>query len=68
MWTPLFEAASARNPGHVERLANFSPMGRIGKPEEVAEAVVWLSSDKASFVDGQVLVADGGAVLSGHLR
>jgi len=68
MWTPLFESAAARNAGHVERLANFSPMGRIGRPEEVAEAVVWLSSDKASFVDGQVLVADGGALLAGHLR
>jgi NAD(P)-dependent dehydrogenase (short-subunit alcohol dehydrogenase family) len=36
------------------------PLRRTGKPEEVAEAVVWLASDAASFVVGQVLCTDGG--------
>jgi NAD(P)-dependent dehydrogenase (short-subunit alcohol dehydrogenase family) len=35
-------------------------MGRIGEPEEVAEAVIWLCSDKASFITGQALAIDGG--------
>ncbi|NEO53404.1 MAG: SDR family oxidoreductase [Okeania sp. SIO3B5] len=36
------------------------PIGRIGEPEEIAEAVVWLCSDKASFITGHNLVIDGG--------
>jgi NAD(P)-dependent dehydrogenase (short-subunit alcohol dehydrogenase family) len=36
------------------------PIRRMGKPEEVAEAVVWLASDAASFIVGHVLCADGG--------
>lgn len=39
----------------------MTPVGRMGRPEEVAEAVVWLCSDAASFVTGHPLVVDGGA-------
>jgi NAD(P)-dependent dehydrogenase (short-subunit alcohol dehydrogenase family) len=38
------------------------PMGRVGNPEEVAEAVVWLCSDAASFVTGHTMTVDGGFV------
>ncbi len=37
-------------------------MGRTGKPEEVAEAVIWLCSDKASFVVGHMMTVDRGLV------
>ena len=37
-----------------------NPMGRLGRPAEVAEAVVWLCSDAASFITGQTLTVDGG--------
>ena len=36
------------------------PIGRMGTPPEIAEAVVWLCSDAASFVTGHTLVVDGG--------
>jgi len=42
------------------QLAGMHPIGRLGRPEEIAEAVLWLSSDNASFVTGQSLTADGG--------
>lgn len=42
------------------QLASMHPVGRLGKPEEIAEAVLWLCSDKASFVTGVSLAADGG--------
>jgi NAD(P)-dependent dehydrogenase (short-subunit alcohol dehydrogenase family) len=41
-------------------LTTFHPIGRIGRVEEVAEAVLWLCSDKASFVTGHSLLVDGG--------
>lgn len=42
------------------RLASWHPMGRLGTPEEIADAVLWLCSDGASFVTGQTLAIDGG--------
>ncbi len=42
-------------------------MRRLGRPEEVAEAVVWLASDRASFVTGTCLVCDGGNLVNSHL-
>ena len=45
-----------------EMLKSMHPVGRIGNPEEIANAVVWLLSDKASFVIGHTLLIDGGMV------
>ena len=46
----------------IEHLKSITPIGRIGDPQEIANAVVWLLSDKASFVLGHTLLVDGGAV------
>ena len=44
-------------------LAAMTPLGRLGRPEDIAEAAAFLGSDKASFITGQVLGVDGGFIL-----
>ena len=51
----LFGAAEVR-----EFAINSHPLGRFGTPQEIAEAVVWMCSDRASFMTGQTLILDGG--------
>jgi NAD(P)-dependent dehydrogenase (short-subunit alcohol dehydrogenase family) len=57
--TPMIEGVTA-DPGATESLTAAHPIGRLGQPQEVAELVIWLSSDKASFVTGNYYPADGG--------
>ena len=57
--TPLVRA-SLQAQGGGEALANRHPLGRIGRPEEVAAAVMWLASDDASFITATDLEVDGG--------
>jgi len=45
-------------------IANSVPMKRISEPEEIAEAILWLASDAASYVTGETLVVDGGITQS----
>lgn len=52
--------ATSGDPDRARRLGTATPVGRAGKPEEIAEAIVWLLSDAASYVTGSVLDVAGG--------
>jgi 3-oxoacyl-[acyl-carrier protein] reductase len=47
----------------IQSMVSHTPLGRVGKPEDVAEAYLWLASDAASFITGTVLSVDGGLVV-----
>ncbi|MGI8649828.1 MAG: SDR family NAD(P)-dependent oxidoreductase, partial [Rubrobacter sp.] len=50
-------------PEGLERAAEFIPMGRVGEPEDIADVIVFLASDSARYLTGQVLVVDGGLLV-----
>ncbi len=60
--TPMLRAAMAGNEAIEKMVLRGQPTGRLGRPEEIAEAVVWLCSERASFVTGESLLVDGGSV------
>jgi NAD(P)-dependent dehydrogenase (short-subunit alcohol dehydrogenase family) len=56
--TPMLDRFTESVPR--EMLISMHPIGRLGKPEEIADVVVWLASPQASFVTGQTILVDGG--------
>lgn len=63
--TPMITRAVAENPDLGEALEQMHPVGRAGLPREVADVVVFLCSDGASFMTGSQVVVDGGALSHG---
>ncbi|MSQ28730.1 MAG: glucose 1-dehydrogenase [Dehalococcoidia bacterium] len=61
--TPLTDPFMAQDPGLEGRMVTRQPGGRLCTVEEVAEAVVWLASDAASFITGHAMAVDGGLVV-----
>lgn len=47
----------------IDELINQIPMGRLGRPQEIADLIYFLSSEKASYVTGQIITADGGFIV-----
>lgn len=58
--TPMMDRFSGGTPEGRDKVVAQEPIGRMGKPEEIAAAVVWLCSDAAGFVVGHAMVIDGG--------
>jgi len=61
--TPMLEGFMGGDEQVERMMTRAVPLGRLGRPEEIAEAVVWLCSDAASFVVGHALAVDGGSVI-----
>jgi NAD(P)-dependent dehydrogenase (short-subunit alcohol dehydrogenase family) len=64
IWTPMVDQMVAAGQGEALKAMEKSvPMGRVGRPEEIADAVLWLCSDAASYVTGQSISVDGGFIM-----
>jgi NAD(P)-dependent dehydrogenase (short-subunit alcohol dehydrogenase family) len=60
--TEMIDRVTGKDPAIEQQFVNMEPMGRMGTPQEIAEAAVWLCSPAASFITGQALAIDGGLV------
>lgn len=58
--TPMVAGFMKENPELIDAVVGNTPMARVGEPDEMAEVVVWLCSDEASYVNGHMFAADGG--------
>ena len=58
--TPLVQGLMKTEPGRLDAVIRDIPLGRMGRPEEIASAVLWLCSDGAGFMIGQTVMPDGG--------
>lgn len=58
--TPMLQPHLAATPGYEDSLNDKTPVGRIGEPQEIASAIVYLLSQEAAYVCGSTLVVDGG--------
>ena len=63
IWTPLIP--SSFDEEHLKNFGKNTPMGRMGQPSEVAPAYLFLASDEASYISGQVIHINGGSIVNG---
>jgi NAD(P)-dependent dehydrogenase (short-subunit alcohol dehydrogenase family) len=60
--TEMIDRLTGKDPEAEKQFESMEPVGRMGAPEEIADAVIWLCSDASSFVTGQAIAVDGGFV------
>jgi len=60
--TPMIDRLTGKKKDAIDQFTGLEPVGRFGQPEEIANAVIWLCSDEASFVTGVALPVDGGFI------
>jgi NAD(P)-dependent dehydrogenase (short-subunit alcohol dehydrogenase family) len=60
--TEMVERFTGGTDEAVDQMLQIEPVGRMGSPDDVADAMVWLCSDRASFVTGDAIAVDGGAI------
>ena len=65
--TPIWGAVLQKDPQVFDRLAKWYPLGRVGQPEDIAKAALYLASDDAAWVTGTTLTVDGG-LMAGSYR
>jgi NAD(P)-dependent dehydrogenase (short-subunit alcohol dehydrogenase family) len=63
IWTPLIPATMPEIPA--EKYGTQTPLGRAGQPDEVAKSFLFLASDDASYISGQVIHPNGGEIVNG---
>jgi NAD(P)-dependent dehydrogenase (short-subunit alcohol dehydrogenase family) len=62
--TPMVDRTTGNDKTVEKQFIDMEPVGRMGQPEEVAEAIIWLCSDASSFVTGHAMAVDGGWIAS----
>jgi meso-butanediol dehydrogenase / (S,S)-butanediol dehydrogenase / diacetyl reductase len=65
--TPLWQERVDKEPAIFERLVKWYPLGRVGEPDDIAHAALFLASDEATWITGEVLRVDGG-LLAGNAK
>ena len=58
--SPSWQKRLARDPQVFDKLSRWYPVGRVGRPDDIAAAVAFVAADEAAFVNGANLVVDGG--------